>query len=669
MNNIQKSFENKAQLGLRAPVVPPTGPTAAPATGAASAPPQYPVSPNPGTGARQGFTFGDNNAPGPKPAGGALQTVSPLRSVPFPDANAATDVDYKNVVPPEKSGAYKLGEKMRPFLKDVGPGGSKLAMAGNAATGALAFSPYVGALGDDSGMTTGQKAKMFADGLTRTAGGVLGGVAGAGVGGAIGSVAGPAGTLAGGLTGGAAGGYLGAKAFSEAGSDLRKGANWINGQLGGDPNYITPIADDMKKAGFNPNPDIMQRLGGNQRENDPNAAPPTLRAPVPTPVAPAVAPVAPAAQTPDQQRAAYVEGSNAKMGLSAQSQRSAIDVSGDNASAGAIGRANAMQNGMRGTDFQGMAPTYNLGTYGGDATIYGQSSAPGGGGKINSFTGTGTTQDDGGQRQREMTAQRVADMNRTGDLQRQVSGLRSAEADQGAMNFGSDSGVSKYAGVKTMNARTAQEANAISERNSIRTNDTARWTGERQLAQNMRQMQWDRSKFGTEREEKNRDFGLRSNEFAQKQANDTLAHRDSREKQVQSNLEAANTTTVDGKSVIDQNAVRVQRAGIDRAVARLGTDIHKLSPMDEQRLLAGSKLMARLQADGSNFNPFKPDFLKTIDPLDLTNMRKVKDGYQLTSPTGGGQVIPSRYFEKQGADRFMPGTPTNEYDILLGEQQ
>lgn len=46
----------------------------------------------------------------------------------------------------------------------------------------------------------------------------------------------------------------------------------------------------------------------------------------------------------------------------------------------------------------------------------------------------------------------------------------------------------------------------LSENQSIRTNDTARWTGERSLAQNLRQMQWDRQKFGIEQEMKQNEF-------------------------------------------------------------------------------------------------------------------------------------------------------------------
>jgi hypothetical protein len=321
-------------------------------------------------------------------------------------------------------------------------------------------------------------------------------------------------------------------------------------------------------------------------------------------------------------------------------------------------------NGVRGANAaiqqfpeQGKNATFNLGTNGGNTTIYGQATK--GSNKVNSFTGTGA--DDGGKGdalQREMSAQKIADMERTAAIGRDVQGLRVANNDAGTMGFGSGTHPKS---IERMNAETAQEANQINERNSIRTNDTARWTGERQLSQNLRQMQWDRSKFGVEQGNKDR-------EYKQGVANDDIRNKDSREKQIQSNLEAMNTTIGgDGKPVVDQSTVRIQRAGIDRAVARLGAKgVHELSPMDEQRLLTGSRLMARLQADGSNFNPFKPDFLKTVDPLDLVNMRRLPNGDgQLTSKSGGGQVIRARYLNKQGAERFMPGTPTNEYDILF----
>ncbi|WP_025915538.1 hypothetical protein [Herminiimonas sp. CN] len=153
----------------------------------------------------------------------------------------------------------------------------------------------------------------------------------------------------------------------------------------------------------------------------------------------------------------------------------------------------------------------NLGIFGGNANIYGSSSKLDGG-KIDTFTGIGTP--DGGkgdQLQREMTAQKIADMNRTSDLQREVHGLRMADNDAGTMGFGSGGG-SRYTGVAAVNARNAAEANAVNERNSLRSNDTARWQGERQLQQNLRQMQWDRNKFGVEQGNKDREFNQKQDE-------------------------------------------------------------------------------------------------------------------------------------------------------------
>lgn len=62
--------------------------------------------------------------------------------------------------------------------------------------------------------------------------------------------------------------------------------------------------------------------------------------------------------------------------------------------------------------------------------------------------------------------------------------------------------------------RLGTEQNRINEGNNIRTNDTTMMTNQRQIAANQRQMEFDRLKFGTEQQNKMREFGLNESKFA-----------------------------------------------------------------------------------------------------------------------------------------------------------
>lgn len=307
----------------------------------------------------------------------------------------------------------------------------------------------------------------------------------------------------------------------------------------------------------------------------------------------------------------------------------------------------------------------NLGAYGGSGNIYGTSTNMGGG-KINNFVGVGTSDGAKGDRmQREMSAQKIADMNHTSALQKEVAGLRTADADRGAMNFGSGGGGRKS--IERMNAETAQDSVRVNEENSIRSNDTARWQGERQLSQNLRQMQWDRKKH--------------DDEFGHKQEQDTFANKQANEKSLNDQILQAHTTTgPDGKDVVDNAGANATRLGLDTMIARQIQDlkhsgspkdlaraqnlsengIHAMSPDDKANGIAAVKLMAKVNAASSNLNPFKPDPLASSDPRDYMNMKKNADGDYVT---GKGQVIPARFMHKKESDFFL-GQPTNEFDGL-----
>lgn len=170
-------------------------------------------------------------------------------------------------------------------------------------------------------------------------------------------------------------------------------------------------------------------------------------------------------------------------------------------------------------------------------------------------------------------------------------------------------------------------------------------------------------RLGVEQGNKDRQYKLDVQKFGSEQAKQLLEQRSAREGALQRNIEAANVGP-DGKP--DAAAAAEYRRGIDRSVARLGADgVHQLSPTDEQRLFAGSDLLKVMRAN-ANWLPWNPDKLKTVDPLDLTNLRVLPNGdRQITRPgKAAGQVIPGRFFQTEEGTRFFGGTPTNKYDIL-----
>lgn len=169
------------------------------------------------------------------------------------------------------------------------------------------------------------------------------------------------------------------------------------------------------------------------------------------------------------------------------------------------------------------------------------------------------------------------------------------------------------------------------------------------------------------------DAFYKERDFQTGRSDKAFEQRGARESQLQKNLEAAATTTDgDGRPVVDQNKVARYRQGMDRAAARLGlAGVHELSPRAEQQLVAASNLMETVQANAGML-PWKPDVLKTIDPLDLTDLYVRKNGDRVVTREGRakGQLIPARFFDTKDGSRIrMLGTPTNEYDILSGETE
>lgn len=165
-----------------------------------------------------------------------------------------------------------------------------------------------------------------------------------------------------------------------------------------------------------------------------------------------------------------------------------------------------------------------------------------------------------------------------------------------------------------------------------------------------------------------RDQFNKDREFVAGRADKGFEQRQGRESQLQKNIEAVTSDLdSDGKPVVNAKAAAEYRTGIDRSVARMGASgVHELSPMDEQRLMAGSDLLRTMRAN-AGWLPWQPDKLKTTDPLDLVGMRVLPNGdRQITraDSKAAGQIIPRRFFDTMEGARYFGGTPTSRYDIL-----
>lgn len=167
------------------------------------------------------------------------------------------------------------------------------------------------------------------------------------------------------------------------------------------------------------------------------------------------------------------------------------------------------------------------------------------------------------------------------------------------------------------------------------------------------------------------EMAVKERDFATGRADKDFEQKQAREKNIQSNIEARFTTRDDkGNAVVDKAAAAQYRQGIDRAVARLGAKgLQELGPQAEEQLFAASDLLRTMKAN-SGILPWKPDALKTIDPLDLTGLKINENGDRVITREGKamGQVIPRRFFETEEGNRFFPGTKTNRYDILSAQQ-
>jgi hypothetical protein len=421
------------------------------------------------------------------------------------------------------------------------------------------------------------------------------------------------------------------------------------------------------------------------------SSPTSTTAPSPSPATSNI-PGAPAA---NPQGITAAQQSNSNMGLSLDQQRSATDVG---ATESPVAAASAGLRGENGPVRPGQA--YNLGGYGEtNAPIYAT--------REGSLRAQGPAYSKSDLNRDMLAAQRGQPQDRTG--------MTSLRANQNA-NFsnGEVDAVNKYiranGGANSFTGSGDGSANAAYEHSDQHKSGVARAQNEKaQLAEIEDKKEEDGLKAGlrgsskrerdaavaglayrAETAKTKQDLGLRAqaNSIAQqkmayeqdnrlrddkradresdRQASESeFRQRDGREKQLQSKLEERNTSMVDGKPSVNADAVRQQRMGIERAAARLGTTVDELSQMDEERLVAASRLLSKVQAEATNWPiPWKPDYLKTIDPLDLVGLKRNKNG---DAELKDGQVIPARFIEKMRSELLTPGAPTNEFEILFAK--
>jgi len=176
-----------------------------------------------------------------------------------------------------------------------------------------------------------------------------------------------------------------------------------------------------------------------------------------------------------------------------------------------------------------------------------------------------------------------------------------------------------------------------------------------------------KSKSDATKDQWERDFKLL--ERNDKLSAQTLEQKAAREKSLQGYLESqyVRDDGNGGTAPDTQKIARVQQ-GLSRALSSLGADgLHQLQPRAQEQLVTAVDLMEKMR-ENAGMLPWKPDALKTLDPLDLTNLYVAENGDRVVSnPKSRAykQVIPARFFDTEEGNRIrMFGTPTNRYDIL-----
>lgn len=147
-------------------------------------------------------------------------------------------------------------------------------------------------------------------------------------------------------------------------------------------------------------------------------------------------------------------------------------------------------------------------------------------------------------------------------------------------------------------------------------------------------------------------------------------------------------TTVDpatGKPSFDANKAGTVRRYMDTALGTLASggkakSFADLDASDKDKLMAASELMDRVQSEATNWPlGWKPNFLKTSNPLDLIGAEELPNG-DLRTPTKtidgrdvkGGDIIPAWIRRRADGsffgDKLGFGKPTTAYEKLVGKK-
>jgi hypothetical protein len=488
----------------------------------------------------------------------------------------------------------------------------------------LSFAPHLEALGDDSPLTTAQKAKLVTRDTLRAAAGIVGG----GFGGTLGSAVPVAGTLA----GGAAGAWAGYEGADALGGLARKGLNYVNGKLGGDPNYITSTDDDLRKAGYNPDASALQGINGVLGFSNGSKLPPkpsvTAAAPTAdtTATATATAPVVPPTAT---------ELANQRMGLSVADQRRATDMT---SSTNPLRDANKLQ-AMKRTP--GADPAvYNLGKYGGSGDIYGTQSL--GVGKIDTFTGTGDGSANNAyekseqyqqasrnaQKDRDMLAQIRAENARapTGGvatLANPVSTQAATGWRAGSTNLGSAQLRAQRDALQVQREHNQMTNNTnllghqIQDNNNRRSFDSSMYGHDIAAQNNQLNRAMELQKLRLNQSNNDRDYELNSSKFGREQSQDALNNKVKMDDHIKSQLSTIFTKRDDkGNTVPDMDRVGESFQAIQKELGARVDDLNGIPKGDPQYAQA-QQLIAKYNKGTA---ALQPDDIK--DLMEKINTRE-----------------------------------------------
>jgi hypothetical protein len=128
-----------------------------------------------------------------------------------------------------------------------------------------------------------------------------------------------------------------------------------------------------------------------------------------------------------------------------------------------------------------------------------------------------------------------------------------------------------------------------------------------------------------------------------------------------------NGTDKDGKPMLDVAGKTAALDAMKRTLAaHPGSTMQDLTDLHKQQIMGAADLMGRVNKDGSNLNPFAPDYISDAQPEDLIGMKKNDSGdYVIPRGKAANKVIPGRYVDQVAPDRFN-GQTADKYKFLKG---